>query len=103
MNLKWQVRACGAIRFGGGLIENCAQISFRYGVVFAEEDKKVVRRALPAWAKVLDIKEFPKDRKVKEGWVVYHRCYCRTDELMSSKTRHTRQRSRGLQLRLPHP
>ena len=54
-------------RFGGGLTVNFAQFSFQYGVMFAEQDKNAIRRALPAWVNVVEIKEFPNAPKKSAG------------------------------------
>jgi hypothetical protein len=80
--------ASEATRFGGGLTVNLPQFSFQYGVMFAEQNKNAIRRALPEWVNVVEIKEFPNAPKKSEGWIVYHRCCCKTKELLFSKTRH---------------
>ena len=87
-NLEWLLVASEATRFGGGLTVNLPQFSFQYGVMFAEQNKNAIRRALPEWVNVVEIKEFPNAPKKSEGWIVYHRCCCKTKELLFSKTRH---------------
>jgi hypothetical protein len=88
MNQKWLLLAFEATRFGGGLTVILRDSVSFHGVMFAEENKKVIRRALPAWVRVVDIKEFPKAPAKSEGWIVYHRCSCRTADLLPNKIRH---------------
>ena len=56
--------------------------------MFAEQDKNVVCQALPVWVQVVEVKQFPNAPKTSQGWIVYHRCCCKTEELLFSKTRH---------------
>ena len=77
-NLAGQVWACEATRFGKGLTELLCAISVSQTneTMFRDQNINTIRDALPACVKQqrLQIKEFPQNKKVSDGWVVYFEC-----------------------------